>query len=582
MTKVTPENMKELYDTLWNIFCRKNHDYGNSFELSLDKHGLVAGIVRMEDKMNRLSTLTQGDKDAQIASESLVDTLMDLSNYAAMSACWLMGQDEKTRDEEPTESGQFTGLKVLGYDTGEGLSGSINTTISNEEFEEVEKTFHLASFKGHQEKVNERAHYEKDGVSDEEIINNWGLVGDSKTVRSRTTGYYLVEDDNPELFRKIYGLLLKHKNLSATWKPAPEDITNFVENTNNKFESQLESLSKLVDEEKARRDNIEADMEHDTEVICRAVRDSKDKPLLTDPKGLGNEYFIRQHTNPEDSSRYTLAFNPEGTVKTQLGDDLPYVIECFGNNYVGMTRWAIHVFNTRQDMVAALNYDLKVRDRYSSKNFGDSMECVQLIHYFGDSIGELNITKDVFKPENTTPVFAAWMDNFGEPFIKNMTSRDIFIDGYFGVKQGVKTFSTVFISEKTGALVVKGLIREGYSDRNHHFVWFSDTKEVLLEIQNAVPKFNNHGIFYDVDSEHLKTGENIHFNPLYNNMEDKILSKFHAWDGSELKNLVFFNEDEPLNNEIREKKMQIPGDLSEKKSGDTDGSEDFDRSFGHI
>ena len=86
--KITPENMKKQYEDLWNTFCKKNHDYGSSFEQSLDKHGLIAGVVRMEDKMNRLSTLAQGDKDAQIASESLVDTLMDLSNYAAMSACW--------------------------------------------------------------------------------------------------------------------------------------------------------------------------------------------------------------------------------------------------------------------------------------------------------------------------------------------------------------------------------------------------------------------------------------------------------------------------------------------------------------
>jgi hypothetical protein len=53
----------------------------------------------MEDKMNRLSTLAQGDKDAQIASESLVDTLMDLSNYAAMSACWLDGPDDVYNEE---------------------------------------------------------------------------------------------------------------------------------------------------------------------------------------------------------------------------------------------------------------------------------------------------------------------------------------------------------------------------------------------------------------------------------------------------------------------------------------------------
>ena len=149
-------------------------------------------------------------------------------------------------------------------------------------------------------------------------------------------------------------------------------------------------------------------------------------------------------------------------------------------------------------MVSALNYDLKKHlTGVESKNFGDT-------------IGELNIIKYVFSPEDTTPVFAAWLDTFGEPFIKNMTSRNIFIDGHFGVEQGIKIFSMVFISEKTGALVVKGLIRERCYERHHNFVWFSDTKEVLLEVMNTVPKFNSHGIFYDIDSEHLKTGENIH------------------------------------------------------------------------
>ena len=55
--------------------------------------------------------------------------------------------------------------------------------------------------------------------SDEEIIKNWSIVGDEESVDdescfvievlcSRTTGQYLVEDDNPELFRKIIGVLL--------------------------------------------------------------------------------------------------------------------------------------------------------------------------------------------------------------------------------------------------------------------------------------------------------------------------------------------------------------------------------------
>lgn len=90
--KVTPKSMEHQYEHQLETFKRKNHDYGNSFEKSLDTFGLVAGIVRMSDKFERLVSLNDPSKDAQIASESLVDTLEDLSNYAAMAACWLKGK----------------------------------------------------------------------------------------------------------------------------------------------------------------------------------------------------------------------------------------------------------------------------------------------------------------------------------------------------------------------------------------------------------------------------------------------------------------------------------------------------------
>lgn len=91
MTKVNKETMKSQYDGQYETFCRKNHDYGNSFEESLDQFGIVASIVRMSDKMKRLESLTDESKTQQVGSESLLDTLEDLSNYAAMTACWLKG-----------------------------------------------------------------------------------------------------------------------------------------------------------------------------------------------------------------------------------------------------------------------------------------------------------------------------------------------------------------------------------------------------------------------------------------------------------------------------------------------------------
>lgn len=91
MVKLNPTTMKTQYDGQYDTFCRKNHDYGNSFEESLDKFGIVSSLVRMQDKMLRLQSLTDESKTQQVGSESLLDTLEDLSNYAAMTACWLKG-----------------------------------------------------------------------------------------------------------------------------------------------------------------------------------------------------------------------------------------------------------------------------------------------------------------------------------------------------------------------------------------------------------------------------------------------------------------------------------------------------------
>nr|DAE05332.1 MAG TPA: Nucleotide modification associated domain 1 [Siphoviridae sp. ctWKa2] len=91
MAKLNPTTMKTQYDGQYDTFCRKNHDYGNSFEESLDQFGIIASLVRMQDKMLRLQSLTDDSKTQQVGSESLLDTLEDLSNYAAMTACWLKG-----------------------------------------------------------------------------------------------------------------------------------------------------------------------------------------------------------------------------------------------------------------------------------------------------------------------------------------------------------------------------------------------------------------------------------------------------------------------------------------------------------
>lgn len=99
--KVNPTNMKGAHDELLSIFEKKNADYGNSFEESLEKHGIIAAIVRMEDKMGRLNSLTKKGAEQKVSGESLVDTLKDLSNYALMTAVWL--EEEKLVKAKPVQ-----------------------------------------------------------------------------------------------------------------------------------------------------------------------------------------------------------------------------------------------------------------------------------------------------------------------------------------------------------------------------------------------------------------------------------------------------------------------------------------------
>lgn len=124
--KLTPNTMKNQYDHQWNVFCKKNHDYGNSFEKSLDTFGLVAGIVRMGDKFERLVSLNDPSKDAQIASESLVDTLEDLSNYAAMAACWLKRKKERNWAKE-----RLTAIKKEGVPVCKELEETILKSVDD-------------------------------------------------------------------------------------------------------------------------------------------------------------------------------------------------------------------------------------------------------------------------------------------------------------------------------------------------------------------------------------------------------------------------------------------------------------------
>lgn len=74
-----------ICENLNGLYHKKNSDYGDSFSKSFKEYGMVMPCIRLEDKLNRLKALTVQNRCQQISDESVVDTLMDLANYAIMT-----------------------------------------------------------------------------------------------------------------------------------------------------------------------------------------------------------------------------------------------------------------------------------------------------------------------------------------------------------------------------------------------------------------------------------------------------------------------------------------------------------------
>lgn len=95
----TGESYAGVIQELSETYVKKNADYGNSFEKTLDKRGLIPAIVRMEEKMERMEKLWETE-ETLVDSESIIDSAMDLANYAIMTAMWLKKKEVKTNNVE--------------------------------------------------------------------------------------------------------------------------------------------------------------------------------------------------------------------------------------------------------------------------------------------------------------------------------------------------------------------------------------------------------------------------------------------------------------------------------------------------
>lgn len=94
MNKV--QKHKEICEKLNSIYAHKNHDYADSFGALYKEVGIISSVTRLYDKMCRFKSLAMKKQNEQmVKDESIVDTLMDMANYAIMSVIEI--ECQKTR-----------------------------------------------------------------------------------------------------------------------------------------------------------------------------------------------------------------------------------------------------------------------------------------------------------------------------------------------------------------------------------------------------------------------------------------------------------------------------------------------------
>lgn len=85
------KRLKEIHSREEAIFAERNEKYGDSFSRTFEKRGPAVALIRLDDKLSRVDyLLSHGMMESD--GESVIDTLMDLSNYANMTIMELMGE----------------------------------------------------------------------------------------------------------------------------------------------------------------------------------------------------------------------------------------------------------------------------------------------------------------------------------------------------------------------------------------------------------------------------------------------------------------------------------------------------------
>ena len=88
----------EICIFLNEVYEKKNKDYGNSFEETYKRLGIISAVTRIADKMSRLESLaTKPEEERLVKDESIKDTVLDMANYCIMLAMELERESDERK-----------------------------------------------------------------------------------------------------------------------------------------------------------------------------------------------------------------------------------------------------------------------------------------------------------------------------------------------------------------------------------------------------------------------------------------------------------------------------------------------------
>lgn len=130
MNKV--ERHEELCKLIHETYKAKNSDYGDSVHELFVKLGPVTVATRLGDKYNRICSLLQkGLEDQKVKSESILDTFLDLANYAIIG---YLEMEEYLNNKSLETNPISDPLKIYGVDMS---TEKIKNTIKDFKFDDM-------------------------------------------------------------------------------------------------------------------------------------------------------------------------------------------------------------------------------------------------------------------------------------------------------------------------------------------------------------------------------------------------------------------------------------------------------------